>query len=181
MRKTLSLCVVLLLAICLPALSEDLDMSALTDAELRQIVDAASSELARRATGAEDGVPFAAGVTLLSVDGYAVTLTGNYGFDRFDEDSARLTLEVVAENNSANTLGLSIDDAAANDWVVFATTIPPISPGQKIKGELDFDMDDAGLFDFAELNTLSLHVHAYNDEDYETVGDIAATKLLFAH
>ncbi len=171
--------VVLFALFALPALSESIDVSALSDADLRQLIDDASSELIHRVNSADDGVTFEAGVPLLSVEGYTVTLTGNYDFDAYDADYAQMALWVVVENNSTRSLGLRVDNAAANDWVVYCSGVPSIQPGQKIKDSLSLQMSDAGLFDFSELRTLALSLRVYDAETYEDVGDIATTKLLF--
>ena len=159
---------VILLAVCMilpAAASADYDFSAMTDDELRAVIDAARSELRARSAQETEKI-------YLIHDKYAdIYFTGKakdtyYGYE----------LEVIFENKSDVEIMFSLDDVILNGWMLTGYDDIGITPAHaKSRGALCLDYKSAELSDYTQIDTVRLcgpHLVGPHIEILSRYGDI---------
>lgn len=167
MKKIIALALSLLLLIAIPceAFAELPDFAAMSDEELKEIVDAARNELAIR------GLNLKEDTLLFEQDGVQVFLTGEHIFNDYGENKS-LEIEVIMINDSEYTLSLSGDYASMNGWSVYFYGFGGVAPGKKKKATIEFDADMAEVETFEEIEDVEVTFRLFDEVGYETVATI---------
>ena len=161
MKKILALMMVFACVFCWSfACAEGLDFAAMSDEQLKEIIDGARNELAKRE------LILAEKTVLFEQDGVSAYLTGEYEIQEYDD--VYLSLEVVVINDSNKTVWISTDPVSVNGWNVFAYGISETSAGKKQKANLEFCISDAEITTFEEVEEIEF-VFELVDEDTSMV------------
>ena len=143
------------------AQAEGMDFTAMTDDELHALVDGARNELAKRElVVAEDTV-------ILEQEGVTVYLTGEHEIDY----SGNLNLEAVVVNDSDREISVFLDSASINGWDVFNVGIGETSVGKKQKGFFLFQLEDAEISSYEEVEDIEMTLYLFDAEKFERVGE----------
>lgn len=177
MKKLLALFTALML-LCGTCLAEAPDYTAMSDAELHAIIDAARNELAKRER------TMAADTVLIEQNDVTVYLTGKYrlwdGDDFMSGDPfCYLDLEVVVVNDSDRNVSVTIDTASVNGWVVYGSGISETTPGKKQKGELEFKISDGEAFSYEEVEEIEINFYLYDMDQWERIADVDPVIIQF--
>lgn len=160
MRKIFAfLLSVLLVCLSCAASAEGVDYTAMNDEELHALVDGARNELAKRElNAAEDTVIF-------EQEGVEVYLTGEHEV----LGEAYLDLEAVVINDSDKSISLMVDSASINGWDVFCDGIYEVSSGKKKKGALEFNLEDAEISSYEEVEDIEISFYLVDNESYDNI------------
>ena len=144
MKKILSL--ILTLFLLMPVFANaDLDVSAMSDQELKDTIAACSAELRARATVSPDWV------LLFEYRSVKVYQTGDAEIDRF----GRLIIPVAIINDMDYPVLISIQDAKCNGWEIFSDGCSTKTGNSKVKDILTFDIRDANIESIDQIDSLT--------------------------
>jgi len=172
MKKILALVMVLVCIFCWGfASAEGLDFASMSDEQLQAIIDGAKAELSSRNGGAvADGV-------LIDQDGVKVYLTGEY--EVWGYDSFYLSLEAIIENNSDRGISVDFMSASINGWEVYGSGIYDTGSGKKQKGVFEFNLSDAGISTYEEVEEIEMNFYFFDSESYDTIKEFDPITLTF--
>ena len=163
MKKLIAWVLALLMLGSTVAFAEMPDFSAMTDAELHEIVDGARSELKERELKAEKDT------VLVDQDGVKVYLTGKYEINDYSSSSGNvyIRLEAVIINNTDKTIDVFFDSATVNGWDVDNCGIGEITARHKKKDEFELTISDAEISTYEEIEEIEIKLYIYDDDAYE--------------
>ena len=157
MKKFISMILILVLSIAATfAFAEGVDVSSMTDEELRAIVDSARNELVKRELTAE------ADTVLFDAEGVKMYLTGN---SRVSSDGEYAYFEVVVVNDTDVEVGITVESASINGWDVFGSDVYGTSAGKKQKAEMFFKIADAEISTIEEIDDLELTFRLFDSDN----------------
>lgn len=162
MKKLLSVCLILLMLIAIPceAFAETPDLSALSNDELRTLIDRARNELASRELRA-------GGNTLLfDQAGVQVHLTGNNSVVDFG-GYQYFQLEVVVVNNTATDISIVENGVSMNGMKVSFFGVGGVPAGKRAKDSFKFLLSDAGLSGMDGIEDIELSLTVLSDEFHD--------------
>lgn len=136
MKKTLlSLLMILVLLLSVPAALADTDFAGMTDEELTALIAGATNELSNRHL---EGQKF----YLPSPDGVTVYATGIVKWDDAWSGRAYVEVEVVIENQTDENKNINIAYQTVNGWDADASYFYPCAPHSKKIAGIDFRVTD---------------------------------------
>lgn len=172
MKKFVSIVMVLVLLYSV-SFAEEIDWANMSDDAIQSIIDAGRNELIKRQP------VFGEKVMLIDQDGLQVYLTGKYDYLDYGEDSQYFQLEVVYINDSDTRQAISIDDVYVNGWSIYGGVLSAIDPGKKVKDTLGFDVTDAEITAYEDIQEIQLSFHSYSDETYDTLSVFGPVTVQF--
>jgi len=169
MKKVLAMLVAASMALSAPCLGADLNYGSYSDSELQYIVDSARTELYQRQQRAENG-----NLVLCDVDGVQVAITGEgkVGYGGY------LRFEVAISNNSGKTITIGTDKGYINGWESYCSLDAyQLEPKKKVKDELVFELEDAGISTIEEVEDLSFKFHVTDSQTYDRIWESPELQL----
>ena len=163
MKKLLVVLMVCAL-LCSSALAAETDLSAMSVAELQEVINAARSEILRR-TARNDGTLF----VVDEADGLQIYITGKGETDW----SEAYQLEAVVINGTQQAVTISFDNVVINGWETepFGNQIPNIGAGKKKKGSIPLTLKDAELTSVSQIEEVEITFHTFDPASYYTIGN----------
>lgn len=164
MKRILSALMVCVLLFCCGFASAEVDLSKLSETELRALIDAAYLEMVKYHPAASDG-------SILDEDEYIrVIFTGKMELDMFDS----LNISVIVENLTDKNIIIGFNDAACNGWAIWEATAS-VPANKKAKADLSFmnAVVDAELSDVSEVKEISCTLHCFDSDTIDTLFDSA--------
>lgn len=157
----LLIAVIMLLAIPVEAFAEAPDFSAMTDEELHEYIGLARNELKKRELNAE-------GKTILfEQDNVTVYLTGDYRI--YGSDNIYIAFETVVVNDSDVTASVVVDTLTLNGWDVYGSGISGVTAHHKKKDELSFNLTDAEISSFEEIEEVEWRFYLYDSDAWDVI------------
>ena len=142
--------------LCSVALAE-VDVSGLSDQELKDLISDCSAELRKRAASTDPE-----GVLLFDQGGMRLYQTG----DAFVSDSGRLEIPVALYNDlETTTAGLSPESVVCNGVFVYGYLGPWIPPQSMTFTELDFATEDCRIDSVDDVFSLLFQWQIYSPEE----------------
>lgn len=150
----LTMLVLLLPMICYA----EIDYASMTTEELVDVINRAKLELEKRTVVVEKDV------VLLEKDGYGIYFTG-----KSKVYYETLEYEVYVVNNTPYKLypNDTASHATINGWEVFMLTPASVMPGEKKMTTLKFDLSDANISTYEEIEELVFTIYVSNLDTYE--------------
>ena len=153
----------LMLAITLSATvsGAGIDYGSMSDADLHTMADKARAELYRRHVEKEAG-----DLILCDVDGAQVALTGAMQLG----SGGYLRMSATIVNNTDRAFSVSVDNGYINGWETYCSLDAyQLAPGKKVRGELVFLLEDAGLTSLDEIEDFTLVFYLRDTDAHETL------------
>lgn len=170
MKKYIAMILILVLSITsMIAFAEGIDVTSMTDEELRAIVSSARNELAKRELDA------AADTVLFDAEGVKMYLTGN---SRVSNDGEFAYFEVVVVNDTDVEVGITVDSASINGWDVFGSDVYGTSAGKKQKAEMFFKISDAEISTIEEIDDMELTFRLFDSTNSTFITEASAPVIL---
>lgn len=155
-----ALCLLLVASVCA---AEGTDFASMSDDALHALVDGARNELAKRERA------MAENTVLFEQDGVTVYLTGKYEISN-RSDGAVMELEAVVVNDSAQGVGVYMDECAVNGWETAPIgIITGIGSGKKKKDELDIRLYEADVSAYEEITDIDFKFYVADAETFKTL------------
>lgn len=162
MKRFFSLILVVVMLFTCSAVAESaVDFASMTDDQLHELINSARNELTKREMIMSEKT------VLLEQDGVTVYFTGNH--ETWGYDSVYVDLEVVVVNDSDKSVSILIDSSSINGWEVFGTGVSDTGAGKKQKGVLSFEVTDAEISTYEEIEELELTITIYDGDAWETI------------
>lgn len=173
MKKTFVflIAVIMLLAIPVEAFAEMPDFASMTDEELHEIIGLARNELKKRELNFEEKM------ILFEQDGVTVYFTGEY--EVYGSDSKFIKLFVTAVNDSDRDVNVQEDAFVINGWDVYGSGIHGITAHHKKKDEFTFNLSDADITTYEEIEEILFDLYLYDGTDWERISDIEPITVHF--
>lgn len=159
MEKVLS-CLLALVLLVAPAiaLAENVDFSAMSDADIQNMIDAGRNELLKRSLVLD-------GDTLVfEQEGVSLYLTGEMRLT----DSGFLYVKAVLVNDSEITVSLINNACSVNGWMAFMNGIGVTAPGKKTSGELQFNVKDTDITNVEDVKDIEFCVDVFDKDTPKT-------------
>ena len=156
MKKLLT--IILALSLLLPtiAMADLPDVTAFTDQELRELIDACSAELTKRSTK-EDGK-----VLLLDQAGVTVYQNGEAEISSF---TGAIVVPVIIENTLEKRVMVNIEDVMCNGWNCSGICGGALQPKSKMKDNLYLSVADAEIKKLDDVTSLSFRWVLFSPDD----------------
>ena len=160
MKNTIvsALAAAILAAVLISFFARAADYQSMTDEELLAEANAIRSEQLERRFALEDKT------ILLDQDGAQVYLTGDRRFSH-----GIYCLEVVVINNSDYTIQILIDNVSVNGWQCSGTGTTKIEPGNRLMGELRFNVTKTDIISEEDLSDLHFALVLYDSVNHERI------------
>lgn len=170
LSKSMRIVAIIMSLLCLIQISyADSDFSSMSNEELEALIQSATEELNNR-TFINDTDAFVANRVLFDIQGVKMYLTGKCTVEQYYDGSKRLCIEVIVENNSNYDIssGWPSRSFTINDWVTSWDSAGGVPAHSKLRDDLTFGMDEAGISSFSEVNTVSfgLRIRSVNNGEY---------------
>ncbi len=143
---------ILSLALLVSTAFAEVDISSMTDLELKSLADTISSELRSRNFSQDEN-----GIEIISEGGFRIYQVG----DAYLSSSGRLKVPVLVYNDLDVSASFSFVNASCNDFVVQGYCYTTFPPKTKAFEELDFSSEDAGLSDVKDIFSLRFSWRIY--------------------
>lgn len=146
------------------ATAEELDYSALTDAELTEMINSAKNVLYERNLINRDG-------DLYEYDdgnGISLRLTGI----TFKNVSDQIEIEYVFVNNSDNTLSMWPKSSTVNGWDIEPIGYSEVKPGHKVKDHIRIKAYGNGIEEDEAIEDIVLAIRIGNDSEESIIDGI---------
>ena len=147
------------------------DLSKFSDDDLRAALSAIRNELTRRSLVTDEKT------VIFDQDGIQVYLTGEY--EVWGSDTKYITFNAVVINDSESNIGVSLDDVSINGWNVYGSGIDDTVAGKKQKSSIEFNLTDAEISSFEEIEDIEFVVSAYDSDSYDTIATSDVVTLNF--
>ena len=147
------------------------DLSKFSDDDLRAALSAIRNELTRRSLVTDEKT------VIFDQDGIQVYLTGEY--EVWGSDTKYITFNAVVINDSESNIGVSLDDVSINGWNVYGSGIYDTVAGKKQKSGIEFNLTDAEISSFEEIEDIEFVVSAYDSDSYDTIATSDVVTLNF--
>jgi len=162
MKKLVSVILVLVTLFCTAAVAEGIDLSVMTEEELKALIDEARLELVKYHPEAAEGT------ILYEDENITITYTGPLELDEY----GYLYVPVIVENHSDKNLSVILQNVSCNGWAIYDGFFDV--PANKKAKEQAYFMDaatDAELTTAEDVQDIEADLQ-YNDTDtYERVID----------
>lgn len=176
MRKATIIRILVVLLCCAmfsSAHAIDFDFSAMSIAELQEIISAARKELSIKTAEQDERI-----ILVNDPDGILVYLTGkgekNNWYNQYD-------LEAIFENSTDNPASISFENVSINDWEVYewGSELTEVGSTKKKKGRLILSLDDADITSVSEVEEVEFIVRYYDPSSYTTIKEYGPIILYF--
>ncbi len=171
MKKIIALIVVIctmMVGFC--ANAEGIDMTAMTDAELWNIIEQARIELRNRES---DNVTDAN--IFYEDENIKITLTS----DPYIEYGV-LTIDAIVENNTDKNLIISVENCQVNGWDVFGPVFSVSGNGKsKYPLEIYGIEEDTDIVDIADFKDMSGTIYYFDEDTFETIRETEKLHWMF--
>ena len=141
------------------ASAEGLDYSALTTAELQDIIADVRNELIERKALSEGNL-----FLIDEVNDLQIYLTGKGEKDWM----GGYNLEIVVINNGSRAVSVSFDHVVINGWEtdVWDGLVQDVGAGKKKKGYLPLAFDEADISSISEVEEVEISFHTFDPSTY---------------
>lgn len=168
MKKIACLVLTLLLAFGVVAAAEstlNIDLSAMTEEALRELIDAARLELTKYNPIVADGT------VLYEDEGITITYTGEMYIEY-----GSLYVKVILENRTDSNIIVGFDDASCNGWGIMGGTLSAPAH-KKVKDEIDFTSaaEDAELSGVEDVKDIECSIHYFDDDTFDRLAETDGT------
>ena len=170
MKRFIALSIAFMLILSIPALAAVPDLSGCTDAELRQVIDQARNRLFINALHIEKDA------MLVDQDGIMLYLTGDY--KEWGSSTKYLTLYAVLVNSNSFEASVGFDSCSINGWDIYASGTGSCAGGKRKKVELDFNLSDADITKYSEIEDITFRLYTYNNTAWKTISYIPEQVLM---
>lgn len=147
------------------------DLSKFSDDDLRAALSAIRNELTRRSLVTDEKT------VIFDQDGIQVYLTGEY--EVWGSDTKYITFNAVVINDSESKIGVSLDDVSINGWNVYGSGIYDTAASKKQKSSIEFNLTDAEISSFEEIEDIEFVVSVYDSDSYDTIATSDVVTLNF--
>lgn len=162
MKKFLAVVLMVFLLVgCFPVYAESIDLSTMTEAELKALIDDARLELAKYHPAALDGT------VLYEDENVKITFTGNI---EVEKDYDQLAISVIIENYTDKNLGVAIENVSCNGWAIWESSIR-VPANKKAKERFSFmnGVSDADLESVEDVQDIECDLRCYDTDTWDTV------------
>lgn len=168
MKKIVCLILVFLLAFGVVATAEsvvNIDLSAMSEDALRELIDAARLELTKYNPIVADGT------VLYEDEGITITYTG----EMYTEYGS-LYVKVILENRTDSNIIIGFDNASCNGWGIMGGTLSAPAH-KKVKDEIDFTgaVEDAELSGAEDVEDIECTIHYFDEDTFDTLAETDGT------
>lgn len=147
------------------------DLSKFSDDDLRAALSAIRNELTRRSLVTDEKT------VIFDQDGIQIYLTGEH--EVWGSDTKYITFTAVVINDSESKIGVSLDDVSINGWNVYGSGIYDTDAGKKQKSNIEFNLTDAEISSFEEIEDIEFVVSVYDSDSYDTIATSDVVTLNF--
>ncbi len=160
MRKIICLLLCLLLFVPCAGSAAPVDYSAMSVAELQDIISSARNELLKKTVKA-DGKLF-----ILEDEDFQIYLTGDGELDW----EGKYLLEIVVINNTDIAVTVQFDHIVINGWETYPRkcSVSNIGAGKEKKGNIILILEDAEIFSIDEVEEIELTFSTLDSSTNET-------------
>ena len=138
--------------------TSSLDLSSMTQSELRSLIDQARLELLKYDAAIQGAR------VLFDHDGAKVTLQGI----TYVDDSIKVGF--IFENNSSVPCGVQIAKAYINGWETSRGQLTAINPGKKAKKTVTFyDVSECDVLAATDVQDIEFTMYSFNGDSYKTI------------
>ena len=85
----------------------------------------------------------------------------------------------VVINDSESKIGVSLDDVSINGWNVYGSGIYDTAAGKKQTSSIEFNLTDAEISSFEEIEDIEFVVSVYDSDSYDTIATSDVVTLNF--
>ena len=151
--------------------SAEMAVSAMTDEDLYNLLNAARNELASRLAHVAEKT------FIIDNDEITIYCTGGGSVNFMDE----FLLEVVFINNSTDKeIGVGFKHIVINGWEVDSfEQLTPIKPGRKTKETIALSYKGADLSSYQEIEEIGLTLYTFDGGNYHTITEYDEVLLNF--
>lgn len=163
MKRFLAVVLMVFLMVgCFPAYADNIDLSAMSEDELKALIDDARLELVKYHPAAVDGT------VLYEDENVKITFTGNVELNEYDS----LRIDVIVENYSDHNLSVILQNVSCNGWAIWDGSVR-VPANKKAKDTFDF-MDavtEAELGKAEDVQDIEADLSYIDTDTWDTVGD----------
>ena len=140
--------------------AEGIDLSGMSEEELKNLIDAARLEMTKYHPVIEEGM------ILYEDENIKMTYTGTMEIDMFDQ----LVLKVIVENNSEHNLIISCGNVSCNGWSIWDASID-VPAKKKAKTELTFmdAVESAELTAVEDVQDIECDIYYFDEDTWENI------------
>ena len=150
----------LILALVVPAATlADIDVSSMSDQELKDMIAACSSELTARASLEPDGI------LLFNAGGMRMYQTG----DAYINKTGLLCIPVVVCNDLNERAAINLKDETCNGWDIMSQGGAETKAKSKKKAEMFFWVNKADVTDISQITSLRFRWTVFSMETAKTL------------
>ena len=163
MKRFLAVILMVFLMVgCFPVYAESIDLSAMSEEELKALIDDARLELTKYHPAV------VAGTVLYEDENIKITVNGEIVIDDYDN----MSINVIIENYSNMNLIISTANTSCNGWDIGDGTVS-VSANKKAKDTFEFydAAIDAELESAEDVEDITCSIHYFDEDTFEFSAD----------
>ena len=172
MKRIFCLLVMVMICCISFAYAADIDLSQMSDAELKELITHAQEELNSRTQG-KDATP-----VLYDDNGIKLYLTGKHDIQH-RTDAELVYFEYIVENNTSSDLEISGRDGYVNGWDIgYVSFYGEPNAGKKAKDVFCVDIKPASISEYKAIEEIEFTIELYLGKSKYSLSDPSYKKKI---